>query len=121
MGETRPAHWPIEILPELKRIEKEVPQGTPIFNDMLFGGFLIYHTPGFRVFVDDRCELYEEGFLLRYVKAKKSDFDAWSTQYPFHIALLEINSSYRKYFDDDHNWLVVKRCRAAVLYRKVTR
>jgi len=113
------AHWPVEILPELKAIEKEVPQGTPIFNDMLLGGFLIYHTPGFRVFIDDRCELYEDEFLLRYVKAKKSDFDAWSNQYPFHIALLEIDSNYRKYFEDDKKWFVVKQDRAAVLYRKI--
>jgi len=113
------AHWPVEILPELKAIEKEVPQGTPIFNDMLLGGFLIYHTPGFRVFIDDRCELYEDEFLLRYVKAKKSDFDAWSNQYPFHIALLEIDSNYRKYFEDDKMWFVVKQDRAAVLYRKI--
>ena len=41
------AHWPIEILPELQAIEKSRPQGTPIFNDMLFGGFLINDMPGF--------------------------------------------------------------------------
>ena len=36
---------------------------------MLFGGFLIYHTPGFRVFIDDRCELYGDEFMVKYVKA----------------------------------------------------
>jgi len=51
------AHWPIELLPELQAIEKSCPRGTPIFNDMLFGGFLMYHTLGFRVFIDDRYEL----------------------------------------------------------------
>lgn len=114
-----PSHWPVELLPELKEIEKEVPMGTPVFNDMLFGGFLIHQTPGFRVFIDDRCELYEDGFLLRYVKAEKSDFEAWRKEYPFRIALLETDSNYRKYFDGDRHWLVVKRCRAAVLYRKI--
>lgn len=113
-----PDHWPVEVLPELRAIEKEVPKGTPLFNDMIFGGFLIYHTPCLRVFIDDRCELYEDDFLFRYVKAERSDFEAWTKQYPFDIALLKIDSNYRKYFDDDPNWLVVKRCRAAVLYRK---
>jgi hypothetical protein len=38
--------------------EGEHPDGTPIFNEVLFGGFLIYLTLGLRVFIDDRCELY---------------------------------------------------------------
>ena len=111
-------YWPVEVLPELKLMEKASPRGTPIFNDMLFGGFLIYHTPGFRVFIDDRCDLYMENFLLRYVKAEKSDFEAWTKQYRFNIALLETNSNYQKYFEADPDWLIVKKCRSAVLYRK---
>ena len=113
-----PTHWPVEILPELKSIEKEVPPGTPIFNDMLFGGFLIYHTPGFRVFIDDRCELYTDDFLFRYVGAKKSDFDDWLRQYDLKIALLQINSNYRKYLDQDPRWRVVSKSSSAVLYQK---
>ena len=114
-----PTHWPVDILPELKSIEKELPPGTPIFNDMLFGGFLIYHNPGFRVFIDDRCELYGDDFILRYVKAERSDLEVWQKQFPFQITLLKIDSNYRKFFDDDPNWLVVKRCQSAVLYRKI--
>ncbi len=114
-----PSYWPVEVLPELKTIQQEVPRGTPIFNDMPFGGFLIYHTPCFRVFIDDRCELYGDDFLFRYVKAERSDFETWTKQYHFNIALLKTGSNYRKYFDDNPDWLVVKRGRAAVLYRKI--
>jgi len=112
------AHWPIEILPELQAIEKSRPRGTPIFNDMLFGGFLIYHTPGFRVFIDDRCELYGDEFILKYVKADRSDFEAWKKDYRFDLALLSPDSSYRKYFEGNPDWRIVKRSRAAVLYQK---
>ncbi len=111
-------HWPTEILPELQDLEKSRPRGTPIFNDMLFGGFLIYHTPGFRVFIDDRCELYGDEFMLKYVKADLSDFEAWTKTYRFDLALLSADSNYSKYFDGAPDWHVVKRSPAAVLYQK---
>lgn len=112
------AHWPIEILPELQAIEKSRPRGTPIFTDMLFGGFLIYHTPGLRVFIDDRCELYGDEFIIKYVKADRSDFEAWTKAYRYDLALLSPDSNYEKYFEENPDWLVVKRSRAAVLYEK---
>jgi hypothetical protein len=85
---------------------------------MLFGGFLMYQTPGLRVFIDDRCELYGDGFLLKYVKADRPDFEAWTTAYRFDLALLEPDSNYRKYFEEDPDWHVVKRTPSAVLYEK---
>lgn len=112
------AHWPIEILPELQALEKKHTRGTPIFNDMLFGGFLMYNTPGFRVFIDDRCELYGDEFMVKYIKADKSDYEAWEKFYRFDIALLSNNSDYRKYFEGNPDWRVIKRDRAAVLYQK---
>jgi hypothetical protein len=111
-------HWPIDVLPELRALDKSLPQGSPIFNDMLFGGFLMYHTPGLRVFIDDRCELYGDDFLIKYVKAERSDFETWTKAYHFNLALLEPDSNYRKYFEEDPDWHVVKRCPTAVLYQK---
>ena len=63
-----PRHWPVELLPDLQRYEETHPRGTPIMNDMLFGGFLIFYTPRLQVFVDDRCELYGDQFLLNYAR-----------------------------------------------------
>jgi hypothetical protein len=40
---------------------------------MVLGGFLIDYTPGLRVFIDDRCELYGDEWLLNYVHALESD------------------------------------------------
>jgi len=112
------SHWPIEILSELQAIEKSRPHGTPVFNDMLFGGFLMYHTPGFRIFIDDRCELYGDKFIMKYVKADQSDCEAWEKFYRFDLALLLPDSNYRKYFEGNPDWRIIKRCRAAVLYQK---
>src|SRR5207248_348962 len=64
-----PADSPIRLLPELRAYAGTRPPGTPIFNDMLFGGFLIYFTPDLKVFVDDRCELYGDRWLGEYADA----------------------------------------------------
>ncbi|HTZ41531.1 MAG TPA: hypothetical protein VMB77_15355 [Syntrophales bacterium] len=111
-------HWPIGLLPELHALEKDRPSGSPIFNDMLFGGFLIYQTPGLRVFIDDRCELYGDDFLFRYVRAERSDFDAWLKEYHYELALLLPDSNYRKYLEEKPDWQVVKDCPAAILFQK---
>lgn len=114
-------HWPVDILPEVQALERNNLPGTPIFNDMLFGGFLMYHTPGLRVFIDDRCELYGDDLIMKYVQAQKSDFKEWEKAYRFNFALLELNSSYRKYFDDDPGWIAIKRGQSAILYRRINR
>jgi hypothetical protein len=89
-------HWPIELLPELQAYERNRPEGTPIFNDMLFGGFLIYYTPRLRVFIDDRCELYGDDRLLAYVNAEPSRFEDWQERYGFDMALTEAGSSFER-------------------------
>lgn len=68
-----PRSCPVDLLPELHHLESCEPAGTPVFNEMLFGGFLIYHTPGLRVFIDDRCELYGDDGLMAYALALRDD------------------------------------------------
>jgi hypothetical protein len=64
-----PTHWPEELRPELDELRRTQPEGTPIFNDLAFGGYLIYFAPNLRVFIDDRCELYGYPRLREYVDA----------------------------------------------------
>jgi len=113
-----PAHWPVELLSDLQAIEKSHPRGTPIFNDMLFGGFLMYHTPGLRVFMDDRCELYGDDLIMKYIRADQNDFEQWEKLYQFEYALLAPRSGYLKCLEKNNNWHIVKRSRAAILYQK---
>jgi len=61
-----PEVWPVELLPDLRRVEGEHPEGSRIFNDLGLGGFLIGHTPGLKVFIDDRCELYGDARLIEF-------------------------------------------------------
>ena len=113
-----PRHWPVELLPELQEYERDRPEGTPIFNDMLFGGFLIHFTPGLRVFIDDRCELYGDDRLLAYYRAEPSQFEAWVETYGFDLALTKPGSSFDRHLKKAVGWKVLKQVSAATLYRK---
>ena len=41
-----PARWPVELLPELDQINQSSTADARIFNDLQFGGFLIYYARG---------------------------------------------------------------------------
>ena len=110
----------MELLPELGDINRSSPEGTPIFNDMNFSGFLIYHTPHLRVFVDDRCPLYGTKFLLDYDHARRKDpgqIDRWREQYGFGYALVRTGDPFDRYLSDSAGWSLMKRSPAATLYR----
>ena len=119
-----PAYWPVEVLPELQALQGRGSERLPIFNEYLFGGFLIYQTPGFRVFVDDRCELYGDRWLHEYVQAEWQDTEKkvreWEDAYPpFSLALTRTGSGFDAFFGQSRGWEPVRRTEAATLYRRV--
>jgi len=81
-GVAQGMHWPVPFvgrglaaqnqpntpLDLLEPLEKNSKPGQPLFNDLAYGGFLIYRT-NLRVFLDDRCELYGDDFLADYFSA----------------------------------------------------
>ncbi len=114
-----PTRWPVDLLPELERINRSSPQGTPIFNDLNYGGFLIYHTPRLRVFIDDRCALYGAELLGRYDRARQNDpaqIDRWQRQYGFRYALVETDTPFDRYLEGSTDWKIVQQTPAATLY-----
>lgn len=116
-----PGHWPVELLPDLRAFERSRPEGTGIFNEMLFGGFLIYETPGLRVFIDDRCELYGNDRLEEYRRAIKGEtrwFGEWADRYGFEAALSVPGSTFDGWLQGSSDWEVVRATKAATLYRR---
>lgn len=127
-----PASWPVddrgELLPELEEINRTSPEGTPIFNDMAFGGFLIYHTPRLRVFIDDRCALYGSEFLQQVDRARREDpaqIDRWQQQYGFRYALVETDvktdryeMKFDRYLEASEQWRIIRRTPVATLYER---
>jgi hypothetical protein len=115
-----PDQWPVELLPKLETINESSEDSTPIFNDLNFGGFLIYHTPRLRVFVDDRCPLYGTKFLLEYDRARCKDpaqIDRWRQQYGFRYALVRAADRFDQYMAKSNDWKLVQRSTAAALYQ----
>jgi hypothetical protein len=116
-----PTASPVELLPELRAYEKASPPGTPIFNDMFYGGFLIYYTPGLKVFVDDRCELYGDRWLEQYAEAyyhHPERIEGWAGEYGFDRALVIPGSVFDRYLQTAGGWAEVRRTEGAVLYRR---
>jgi hypothetical protein len=116
-----PTHWPVELLPELRQVEREHPEGARIFNDFLYGGFLIYYTPGLKIFIDDRCELYGDDWLLKYRVAMQDHpgrIEEWYRECNFPFAIVSSASAFDHYFSQSPYWALVGRTSAAALYRR---
>lgn len=114
--------WPEpELVARLKQIEASEPPGTPIFNDLNYGGFLMYEMPGLRIFIDDRCELYGDARLVEYHNAEFQDTTAcmarWQKAHPFHLALVHAGSGYDRWFQSAPGWHLEIRTPTAALYR----
>lgn len=77
-----PERWPVDLLPALREHQHDRPEGTRIVNALNDGGILIRYCPGYRVFIDDRCELYGGRWIADVVlRQTAANFAAWETQY----------------------------------------
>ncbi len=113
------SYWPIELIPKLTEIQTGASEPKYIFNEMQYGGFLIYFVPGMKIFIDDRCELYGDKSLLDYVHAQDSapqQIDRWQQQYHFHYALTRTGSNFDNYLQRSDNWTPVGKTSAGSLY-----
>lgn len=115
-------HWPIELLDVLKEHEPRPPAGNRLFNDLIDGGFAIYHVPGYKVFVDDRCELYGGAWLTEFVAADANVRPAiakWEARYGrFDFALTRTGTPFDDYFRAAPSWELVKRTDTATFYKR---
>jgi hypothetical protein len=117
-----PRLWPTELLPELRAEERAAGGNGRIFNASAYGGFLIYHTPGLKVFIDGRCELYGDEWLMDYYAASQGDprrIEGWAERYGFTLALVQSGSLFDRYLSDAPGWGLIRRNGTAALYRRV--
>jgi hypothetical protein len=122
--------WPVDLLPELRDHQYDRPRGTRIFNEYAYGGILIQQTPGYRVFIDDRCELFGDEFLTNFVQSKvrieRGDYDhpgeplaEWQAGYgTFDLALVETAGGFDEAFSSLPGWQVIRRTPTATLYKR---
>ncbi len=116
-----PAHWPIGVTSAVQAYAKENPPGTPIFNEMLFGGWLTFHAPSLRVFIDDRCELLGEEGLREYLDglANPDKFKVWEDRYGFSAALTSPGSPFDSHLRNRPDWTLQAESPGGNWYRKI--
>jgi hypothetical protein len=86
---------PVDLIGDLQAYAESQPEGTPVFNDPNLGGFLIYHTPKLKIYMDDRFELVRDQALLDWVRMRDespAEIETWAERYPFDRALVEKGS-----------------------------
>jgi hypothetical protein len=113
----------LEVLDALKAHEPKPSEPNRLFNDYADGGFVIYHAPGYKVFVDDRCEVFGGPWLVDFVKAGLKDtakaMEKWQAEYgQFHFALTRAGTGFDDYFKSAPDWECVKRGEKAAFYRR---
>ena len=117
-----PTVWPVELLPALQEAEREHPEGARVFNDYALGGFLIYHTPRLKVFIDDRCEVYGDDWLEQFDRASTTDpslMVGWLAEYEINYVLVSSGSVFDRQIARQPGWSLVQRCAVASFYGRV--
>jgi hypothetical protein len=118
-----PKQWPVELIDVMKENEPKPGEPNHIFNDYVGGAFVIYHTPGYKVFVDDRCEVFGGQWLFDFVKSSGEEATGairnWEREYgQFNFALTESGTKFDDYFRKSPEWLCVKRTETAAFYKR---
>jgi hypothetical protein len=104
-----------------------------LFNDANLGGYLIYHAPNVKIFMDDRCELYGDEWIKHYSDTLGlppdelgREFERWTELYQFTHAFIQSNppekekSSIERYLmGHPEKWREAARGRRAVVYERV--
>lgn len=130
-----PNFIPVELAPALQEYAASRPPGTRIFNDANLGGFLIYHAPSLKIFMDDRCELYGDDQIRYYSDTMGLPpeelgprFEEWANRLQFERALVmtdptgETKLPLEQYLlSSPERWREVGRGKRAAFFERVER
>jgi hypothetical protein len=127
-----PKYVPTDISADVRAYAESVPSGTRVFNDANLGGYLMYHAPELKIFMDDRCELYGDEWIRGYSDALGSPpaelgtvFEQWQQRWQFERALIQTTGPgdeklpLEVYLSGSPKWREVARGRSAVMYARV--
>lgn len=113
-------YWPVEATNALHRHIAEHPDDRRVFNDMRYGGYLIYQAADAAIYIDDRCELHREPGLLRYVEIQKDPqlMKGLAAYHDIHLALVQTRSPMAKFLAESPDWIELHRDSTASLYHR---
>lgn len=112
------AVWPAELEGALAEQYGKEQSGLRVWNEMEFGGFLMYRFPNWRVFVDGRCELYGEPFYRRLAAARDSASACrrLRNEPAADAALVKAGGTADKDLSDDPSWRPIARSSTAACF-----
>jgi hypothetical protein len=120
-------HWPVDLVDTMTN-EASDRHDIPLFNEINTGGFLIWHTPQYHTFADDRCELFGGAWLERMANATRDGGETarrfleeeQTARGRFEYAVVRVEGGFFAYFDGNPEWVSVKRTDSFAFYRTVT-
>ncbi len=112
--------WPVEAAEALRTQLGGGSSNGRVFNDMLYGGYLIYHVPAARVFIDDRCELYGDWGLTQYasIHRRPALLDGPAIRDGIAYALVQTGSRADRYLNRTPGWEPLHHDPTASLYHR---
>ena len=119
-----PAVHPIAFNEPLQAYAEEHGPHARIYNDVNFGGYLIYHIPELKIYMDDRFELYPTQWTADYAKMyfhHPESIEAILDQYNLDMALIVTSAEPRpldNWFSASPKWEEVGRTATAALFRR---
>lgn len=115
-------YWPIEATQALAKCVADGTCDGRVFNDMRFGGYLIYAAPEAQVYIDDRCELYGDSGLSEYVNIRKRPelMTGLAASENIRVAMIGAKSPLTPYFNANPQWQLLHRDATACLYRRIS-
>ncbi len=128
-----PDFVPVDMNGPIEEYAAHVPPGSRVFLVANLGGYLIYHAPNAKIFMDDRCELYGDDWIKGYSDTLGLPpgnelgvvFERWASYYQFDRALVMTNPpekekpSIERYLLSNPQWREVARGKCAVMFERV--
>lgn len=121
-----PAAVPVDLTQAVREYVHSVPPETRIFNDCNWGGYLIYHAPELKIFMDDRFELCGDDWLRAYADAMghhPDRIDDWVREYGFRAAVVTVGkvepTPVERYLTASSQWRLVVKGKAAAFFVRV--
>jgi len=121
-GRCRPTddQWPVTAVDVLREdtLERRLP-APRVFNEMRFGGYLIYAMPEAAIYIDDRCELHRDVGLRRYVELQRHPerLVGETARFGFDYALVATDGPVCKQLMDGCDWLLIHTDATATLFK----
>jgi hypothetical protein len=142
-----PAFVPVELTPVLEEYARTNGPNARVYNDANLGGYLIYHVPDLKIFMDDRFEQYSDDWVRGYIDVywnRPEGIEAYADKYGLDLAVVvtgpeptvpdeyldgtgKLNRAYSAVIGGGAwqeprgrtRWIEVERAKCAVIYRRV--